>query len=264
MSTSGSSARLPALFVGHGSPMNTLEDNRYTRAWRELGARLPRPRAILMVSAHWLTRGTALHVGARPPTIHDFRGFPPELFAMQYPAPGLPALYDEVAAALAPTTLLRDEEWGLDHGAWSILVHLFPKADVPVVQLSLDVDLDARGHYALGQRLTGLRERGILVMGSGNIVHNLAAFRAPGAELGFDWARRFDGQIVEALTSRQHERLVTIETQGMDARLSVPTPDHYWPLLYVAGASRADEPGEVCVSDPAPGAVSMTSWMTGT
>lgn len=255
--------RQPVLFIGHGSPMNTLQDTAFTRAWRAIGASLVKPRAILMVSAHWLTHGTALHMPRQPKTIHDFRGFPPELFAFQYPAPGFPELYEPLAAALAPVAVLRDEQWGLDHGAWSILAHLFPNADVPVAQLSMDVDLDEDGHYALGEKLRALRDQGVLIIGSGNVVHNLAMMRTPAGGPAYDWADRFNSYIREGLTTRDHSRLTDYISFGPDAALSVPTPEHYWPLLYIAGASMADEPQAVCIDDPSPGAISMMSWRAG-
>ncbi len=171
--------RMPALFIGHGSPMNTLLNTEVTRAWRTIGMSLPRPRAVLMISAHWLSRGSAMHMSAKPETIHDFGGFPAELFAFQYPAQGYPQLYEPLSSALAPTPLIKDDQWGLDHGAWSILAHLFPDADVPVVQLGMDIALDASGHYALGEKLQTLREQDILIIGSGNVVHNLGMLRNP-------------------------------------------------------------------------------------
>lgn len=256
-------ARMPAVFIGHGSPMNTLWDNTYTRAWRAIGEALPRPRAILMVSAHWLTRGIGFHVSSKPKTIHDFGRFPPELFAYQYPAPGAPELLDEIQSALAPLEVVADDEWGLDHGAWSILAHLYPNADVPVAQLSMDVGLDAEGHFAIGEKLRPLRDRGVLIIGSGNIVHNLSMMRAPDGGPQYDWAERFDGAIVKALLARDSQSLTHFEAQGHDAQMAVPTAEHYWPLLYVAGAGYPDERSAICIEDPTPGAVSMTSWITG-
>lgn len=254
---------MPALFIGHGSPMNTLLNTEVTRTWRAIGESLPRPRAILMISAHWLSHGTALHMNPQPVTIHDFGGFPKELFAFEYPARGYPELYESLAAALSPTSVIRDHQWGLDHGAWSVLAHLFPKADVPVAQLSMDVSLDAAGHYALGVQLQALREQDILILGSGNIVHNLAMFRPGSEHTTYDWAIRFNAYVRDALLERQHDRLADFSTIAADAKLSVPTAEHYWPLLYIAGASRTDEINTVCVDDPKPGAISMLSWRTG-
>ena len=256
-------SRMPTLFIGHGSPMNTLLDTEVTRTWRAIGESLPRPRAILMISAHWLSRGTALHMNVQPETIHDFGGFPAELFAFQYPAPGYPELYEPLAASLAPVPLLRDDQWGLDHGAWSILAHLFPKADIPVVQLSMDVGLDEAGHYALGQKLQQLREQQVLVIGSGNVVHNLSMMRTASGGPAYDWADRFNTHVRGALLERQHDRLIDLRAVAADARLSVPTPEHYWPLLYIAGASQADDTSTICVDDRSPGAISMLSWRSG-
>jgi 4,5-DOPA dioxygenase extradiol len=230
------SPTLPAVFVGHGSPMNALERNRYTEAWRRLGESLPRPRAILCVSAHWYVRGTRVTAEARPRTIHDFGGFPRALFEVQYPAPGDPALAAEVRDRLAPAAVELDESWGLDHGTWSVLVHMFPAAEVPVLQLAIDRSRPAAFHYELGARLAPLRAAGVLVLGSGNLVHNLQAYAwdRPAAE-PYDWAQRFEAEVRRRLDRGEHAPLIAYETLGADARLAVPTPDHYLPFLYVIG-----------------------------
>lgn len=239
-----STPRLPALFIGHGSPMNALEDNRFTRHLGALGARLDgdlRPRAILVVSAHWLTRGTFVQAGARPETIHDFGGFPPALFEMRYAAPGAPELARETAA-LAPGAATT-EDWGLDHGAWTILHHIFPQADIPVYQLSIDYGRSMQYHYELAARLVSLREKGVLIVGSGNVVHNLPeSFAAMSRDdsTPASWAVEFDEWVRSALLARKDESLLRFETHPA-ARRAVPTPDHYIPLLYTLGVSKKDE-----------------------
>jgi 4,5-DOPA dioxygenase extradiol len=230
---------MPVVFFGHGSPMNTLDRNRYTDAWRKIGESIPSPRAIVCVSAHWYTEGTAATAMGLPRTIHDFYGFPQALFDVQYPAPGDPDLAVRLRELLAPVDVALDDSWGLDHGTWSVLKHVYPRADVPVVQLSIDGTQPPQFHYDIARRLAPLRDEGILVAGSGNVVHNLRLMR-PGAQ-AFDWAVRFNESIRAALASRDHATLVDFEKLGADARLSVPTPEHYLPLLYIAGLQREDE-----------------------
>ena len=243
----GSTAkRMPAIFFGHGSPMNTLANNRYTQTWARLGAATGKPKAILAISAHWYTRGTAVTAMAKPKTIHDFYGFPQELFAVEYPAPGDPGLAARVRELLAPTEVSLDQSWGLDHGTWSVLKHAFPGADVPVVQLSIDAMRPAAFHFALGTRLSPLRDEGILIAGSGNVVHNLRMMGRDGGA-PYDWAVRFDEYVRDALTTKQYDRLIEYHEAGKDARLSVPTPEHYLPLLYVLGAQRPDETASIAV-----------------
>lgn len=222
--------------------MNTLARNRYTEAWRAFGESVPRPRAILCVSAHWYTHGTAVTAMERPETIHDFYGFPQALFDVQYPAPGDPALAARVRDVLAPVDVELDRQsWGLDHGAWSVLVHAFPAADVPVVQLSIDANQPPRFHYDLGRALAPLRDDGILVAASGNVVHNLRLMSRRDGAPPFDWAVRFNDRVRGALERREHDALIDYAAGGEDAALAVPTPEHYLPLLYVAGAAAADE-----------------------
>ena len=254
-------SRMPALFIGHGSPMNALERNRYTEAWRALGAALPKPKAVLCISAHWLTRGLAVTAMPMPRTIHDFGGFPRELSALQYPAPGDAALAARVAELLAPTPVAQDQSWGLDHGAWSVLVHLFPQADVPVVQLSLDANQPASFHYALGQRLGTLRDEGVLILGSGNVVHNLGRIDWNGG--AYDWATRFNDWARARIERGEHAALIAWQAQGEDARLAIPTPEHYWPLLPVLGAQRADEPAQLLVDGIEMGSISMLALRVG-
>jgi 4,5-DOPA dioxygenase extradiol len=255
---------MPALFVGHGNPMNALQDNAYTRGWRALGAALPRPRAILVVSAHWYLPGTRVTAMPSPRTIHDFGGFPRALHEVSYPAPGDPVLARRVRELLTPVGVALDLAWGLDHGTWSVLLHLFPAADVPVVQLSLDETRPPSFHSELGRRLGPLRDEGVLVLGSGNLVHNLHAYawgRHPAEPL--DWAVRFERRVRELLSAGDAAPLVEYESLGQDALLSVPTPEHYLPLLYVLGLRRAGEPVAYPVEGVDGGSVSMLSVRIG-
>jgi 4,5-DOPA dioxygenase extradiol len=250
------SDRQPAVFIGHGSPMNTLDDNVWTRAWRAFGERTPRPRAVLCVSAHWYIRGTAVTAMPRPRTIHDFGGFPQALFDVQYPAPGDPVLAAEVAELLAPLDVPADTSWGLDHGTWSILAHMFPSADVPVVQLAIDGTRPERYHLEVGRLLSPLRDAGVLVMGSGNIVHNLGRIDF-GATEPFDWTVRFDGHVQRAIEHRD-DALVAYR-EHPDGLLAAPTPEHYLPLLYVAGARHDDDELTVMTDGYDAGSLSMRS-----
>lgn len=251
---------MPVIFFGHGNPMNAIEDNRYARAWRELGRRLPRPRAILAVSAHWYVPGRLVTGNAFPPTIHDFGGFPRKLYEMQYPAPGDPALAHRVIELLQPYGVQSDESWGLDHGTWAVLCHVYPNADVPVVQLSIDERLPGRAHYEIGARLRALRDEGVTIVASGNVVHNLHAFAGGRhAAQPFDWAQRFEARTRELLVSRRHEPLIEYESMGEDALLSAPTPDHFLPLLYAMGASGTDDDVTFPVEGIDGGSVSMLS-----
>lgn len=260
-STSRSATPMPAAFIGHGTPMNALEDNRYTRAWREFGDSVPRPRAILMVSAHWYTRGTAVTAMPAPSTIHDFYGFPDELFAVRYDAPGLPDLADQVAEIAKPRHVGADHGgWGLDHGAWSVLVHAFPDATIPVVQLSVDASMAHDEHLALGAALAPLREQGVLIIGSGNIVHNLSAMNPRAGDAGYDWARRFDDAARAHLLEQPTE---VAELAGHpDFAAAAPTPDHYLPMLYVAGLA-GTEPLQPLVDGYEFGSLSMSSYTLG-
>jgi 4,5-DOPA dioxygenase extradiol len=232
---------MPAVFVGHGNPMNALSHNAYTAAWSSIGAGLPKPKAILCISAHWYLPRTAVTSMSKPRTIHDFGGFPRELYEVQYPAPGSPELAAETADLLSPFAVW-DTDWGLDHGTWSVLVHIFPDADIPVVQLSIDETQEAMWHYEIAKRLTSLRDKGVLILGSGNIVHNLHAYSwgKHNAE-PYDWAVRFENEVREALSSGNIAPLIDYEKLGRDALLSIPTPDHYLPFLYVLAQRRDDE-----------------------
>ena len=255
---------MPAAFIGHGSPMNALESNRFTTAWRNFGQTVPRPRAILVISAHWYINATAVTAMPSPRTIHDFYGFPRELFEVQYPAPGLPELAEEVSDVVKPTWVGADmDSWGIDHGTWSVLVHAFPDASIPVVQLAINANSPAEYHLQLGARLAPLRERGVLVVGSGNIVHNLAGIDPTQPEDGFAWAKRFDDSAREQLTHSPADVLGL--AAHPDYATAVPTPDHFIPMLYFAGlAGAAPVPGssvDALVTGFTYGSLSMTSYV---
>ncbi|MEP6945801.1 MAG: 4,5-DOPA dioxygenase extradiol [Acidobacteriota bacterium] len=255
---------MPAIFIGHGNPMNALASNAYTQAWAEIGRVIPRPKAVLCVSAHWYVPAVGVTAMERPKTIHDFGGFPPELFAFEYPAPGSPELAERVNELLGGDVILDTVRWGLDHGTWSVLCHLFPEADIPVVQLSIDETKPAEWHYRLAKELGPLRDEGILIVGSGNIVHNLHAY-AWGQEVAgpLDWALRFETAARKLMIAGEHDALINYELMGKDAHLSAPTPDHYLPLLYVLAQQREGD----AVTFPAEGfdggSISMLSVRVG-
>jgi 4,5-DOPA dioxygenase extradiol len=257
------SDRLPALFFGHGNPMNALLQNAYTAAWSTIGRNIPRPRAVLAISAHWYIPATMVTAVEKPRTIHDFGGFPRELYRVQYPAPGHPELASQLVNLLSPIVNL-DHHWGLDHGTWSVLCHVFPEADIPTIQLSIDETKPPAFHYELGKRLAPLRDQGILIFGSGNLVHNLHAY-AWGQHFvePMDWAVRFELEARNHLLARVHMPLIEYESMGRDAQLSVPTPDHYLPLLYVIATQDAGEPVSFPVEGVDGGSVSMLSVQVG-
>jgi 4,5-DOPA dioxygenase extradiol len=254
----------PAIFFGHGNPMNALQRNAYTEAWSRLGKSLPRPVAILSISAHWFVPQTGVTVTTAPRTIHDFGGFPRELYQVKYPAPGDPELARRVQKLLAPVAVNLDESWGLDHGTWSVLCHVYPQADIPIVQLSIDETQPAAFHYEIGRRLAPLRGEGVLIVGSGNLVHNLHAYawgRHPVDP--FDWAVRFEQQVREMLLAGEHTPLIDYEKLGRDAMLSIPTPDHYLPLLYAVATRQEREQITFPVEGVDGGSISMLSVRVG-
>ena len=254
-------AVMPAAFFGHGNPMNALETNRYTEAWRTFGRSVPRPRAILVVSAHWYINATAVTAMSQPRTIHDFYGFPKRLFDVQYEAPGLPELADEIADVVHPMWVGADiDSWGIDHGTWSVLVHAFPDADIPVVQLSINADKPFDYHFELGAKLAPLRRRGVLIVASGNVVHNLRGMDRSLTDTGYDWAKRFDEQAEQLMLD--HPTAVTRLDEHRDFAHAVPTPDHFIPLLYLAGLAgeAGDRPTDVLIHGYAYGSLSMTAY----
>ena len=254
-------APMPIVFLGHGSPMNAIEDNDFRRSWQNLGKHLPRPKAILCVSAHWETRGVYVTSSEHPETIHDFGGFPKALFAVRYPAPGSPALAHRVAGLIDGARVHLDPERGLDHGAWSVLGPMYPEADIPIVQLSLAVLKPGAWHYDLAKALSPLRDEGVLVVGSGNIVHNLRMYRFNDST-PYDWALRFDEDVAERISAGRHDGLLGYETLGSDALLSIPTPEHYLPLLYVLALQREGETVSF-FNDEVTSAISMRSVLIG-
>lgn len=254
---------MPAAFIGHGSPMNTLEANRFTAAWREFGKSLPRPRAILAISAHWFINGTALTAMSQPRVIHDFYGFPKALFDFQYPAAGAPQVAEEIADLLKPSYVALDfDSWGLDHGTWSVLAHVFPKADIPVLQLSINAGENFSYHFELGKKLAQLRERGILVIGSGNVVHNLRQLDWNLKDQAFDWAEDFDAEVKAVMTTKP-ENLANV-TKHPAYSIAVPTAEHFLPLAYLAGLFAASgQPSKVLVEGGSMGSITMTSYVIG-
>jgi 4,5-DOPA dioxygenase extradiol len=258
------SGLMPAVFFGHGNPMNAILRNGYTDRWRLIGERIARPKAILAISAHWFVPGTGVTVSISPRTIHDFGGFPRELYQVRYPAPGDPELARRVQQLLAPLPVDLDSSWGLDHGTWSVLRHVYPEADVPVVQLSIDESQPASAHFEIGRRLTPLRNEGVLIVGSGNIVHNLHAY-AWGRHMPdpYDWAVQFETQAREMIVAGEYRPLIEYEKLGREALLSIPTPDHYLPLLYVIATRQDSETIGFPVQGVDGGSISMLSVQVG-
>lgn len=261
-SSFGSTDLMPVLLVGHGSPMNAIEDNIFSRTWVELGKTLPKPEAILSISAHWETGGVFVTAMKQPRTIHDFGGFPQELFNVQYPAPGNPELAGETKSTIHTTAAGLDQGWGLDHGTWSILKRMYPAADIPVIQLSLDYSQPAKFHYELGRELAPLRKKGVMIMGSGNLVHNLRMVAwdkldEPG--FGYDWAIEANEKMKKFILSGDHNSLINYRAQGKAFDLSIPTPEHFLPLLYALGLKEEKEQLEFFNDKPVAGSLSMTS-----
>jgi 4,5-DOPA dioxygenase extradiol len=254
-----STAKMPVLFVGHGSPMNAIEDTPFSREWKRLGATLPKPSAILCVSAHWETNGTFITAMDRPKTIHDFGGFPQELFDVQYPAKGAPVLAEETKKQVHKTSVGLDQEWGLDHGCWSILKHLYPKADVPVIQLSLDYTKAGDWHYELAKELMQLRSKGVLIIGSGNIVHNLRNIDWRNPENGYDWAIEANTKVKNLILSGDHKQLINYKSLGKSFEMAVPTPEHYLPLLYALGLKEGNDKVSFFNDKAVMGSLTMTS-----
>ena len=241
MNENSSTSKMPVLFIGHGNPMNALYDNPFTRSLNKLGKEIPKPKAVLVVSAHWLTHGTFVHSSPAPKTIHDFGGFPKELFAVEYHAPGSPEMAKQTKENIHSTTVHLDTDWGLDHGAWTILKHIYPLADVPVFQLSIDANKPTQYHYDLAKQLASLRNKGVLIIGSGNIVHNLGRVSWEDSTAKYDWSIEFDEKVKSYLTNHQHQELIDYEKMGNAALLSVPTNDHYLPMIYAIALQEKNE-----------------------
>ena len=260
------SGPMPVLFLGHGSPMNALDDNQFVQGWKKTARSLPKPRAVLCISAHWETNGTLVTAMEKPPTIHDFAGFPKELFEVEYNAPGSPELASETIKAITKTTVAPDEKWGLDHGCWSLLKQMYPAADIPVVQLSLDRTMPAQYHYDLARELGSLRRKGVLIIGSGNIVHNLQMIaweKIEEPEYGFDWALEADAAIKKLILAGSHKKLIDYKSQGKAFELAIPTPEHYLPLLYVLALAEENEPVSLFNDKAVMGSLTMTSVKIG-
>jgi 4,5-DOPA dioxygenase extradiol len=254
---------MPVVFIGHGSPMNALEANEFSLAWQELGKSIPRPKAILCISAHWETSGTQVTAMEKPATIHDFGGFPPELYQVRYPAPGSVWLTGLLQSMTLNTTIGPDQTWGLDHGCWSVLAHMYPPADVPVVQLSLDFTKTTHAHYALGRELSALRSRQVLILGSGNMVHNLHRLEVRGdinQPFGFDWAIEANELFKKLINENRHEELIDYPALGKAVQQAVPTPEHYLPMLYILALQGADEQVTYFNDTPVAGSLTMTSF----
>jgi 4,5-DOPA dioxygenase extradiol len=259
-------ARMPVLFLGHGSPMNAIEENEFVRGFREIGRTIPKPFAILCVSAHWETQGTFVTAMEKPETIHDFGGFPRELYEVQYPAPGSPELAEETRQLVKTKEIGLDQKWGLDHGCWSVVKHLYPKADVPVIQMSLDYSKDAQYHYDLARELASLRAKGVLIVGSGNMVHNLrmvAWDKLNADDYGYDWALEANNKMKNFILSGDHQQLVNFKSQGRAFEMAIPTPEHYLPLLYTLALKEKNEIVDLFNDKAVGGSLTMTSVKIG-
>ncbi|MGI6192132.1 MAG: 4,5-DOPA dioxygenase extradiol [Christensenellales bacterium] len=251
---------MPALFVGHGSPMNAIEDNNYTRTWKNIAQSIPKPEVILSVSAHWYTKGTRIMNEEKPRTVYDMYGFPEELYRVKYHTAGSPEMAKAVKELISRDSKY-DNSWGIDHGTWSVLVHMYPDRDIPVFQISIDADASPEEHYKIGRELRTLREQGVLIFGTGNIVHNLRLVDWHKANKGFDWAYEFDEYIYENILNKNHENILKYEELGRISRLAVPTPEHFDPLLYVLGASYEDDKISVYNQSCELGSLTMTAYL---
>lgn len=260
-STMSNTGKMPVLFLGHGSPMNAIEENEFVQNFRKLGQELTRPNAILCISAHWETRGTFVTAMQNPPTIHDFGGFPQALFDVQYPAPGSPELAQETKNIITKTEVGLDEKWGLDHGAWSVIKHLYPNADIPVIQMSIDYTQSPKYHYELAQQLNKLRHKGVLIIGSGNMVHNLrmVAWNKLNEEYAYDWATEANEKMKSFILNNDHNSLINFRSQGKAFDLAIPTPEHYLPLLYTLALKEDNEKVTLFNDKPVAGSLTMTS-----
>ena len=258
----GNTQQMPVLFLGHGSPMNAIEDNEFSRKWEEIGKTLPKPEAVLCISAHWETRGTFVTAMLKPATIHDFGGFPQTLFDVQYPAPGSPVLAAGTKNIITKTEVGLDEKWGLDHGCWSVVRHLYPKADIPVIQMSLDYYQTPQYHYDIAKELATLRKKGVLIIGSGNMVHNLGMVvwaKLNSEEYGYDWAIEANEKMKKNILSDDHNQLINYKSQGKAYNMAIPTPEHYLPLLYALALKEKNEKLILFNDKIVAGSLSMTS-----
>jgi len=256
----------PVLFIGHGSPMNGIEHNEFSNHWAQLGKTLPQPKAVLVVSAHWLTRGSYITAMENPKTIHDFGGFPKELFEVQYPAKGNPALAEETTKLITNTELHLDHEWGLDHGTWTVVRHMYPEANIPVLQFSIDYEKPPQYHYDLAKQLLSLRKKGVLIIGSGNMVHNLRMIawdKLQESEYGFDWALEINQIFKDKIVSKNHQDLIDYQKLGSAAKLAIPTPDHYYPLLYTLALQEDNDEVSFFNDKAVGGSLTMTSVKIG-
>lgn len=257
---------MPILFIGHGSPMNGIEDNEFSNRWKAMAKEIPTPKAVLVVSAHWFTKGTSITAMDFPKTIHDFGGFPDALFQVQYPAPGNAALAKETASMIQTTHVELDHDWGLDHGTWTVIRHMYPEANIPVLQLSIDYTKDPSFHYALAKELYHLRKKGVLIIGSGNMVHNLrmvAWDKLEGPAYGYDWALQMNQTFKDLILNKEHELLIHYNRLGKEAMLAIPTPEHYLPLLYTLGLQSKDDTVSFFNDKPVGGSLTMTSVKIG-
>lgn len=259
----GGTEIMPVLFLGHGSPMNAIEDNEYSRTWEEIGKTLAKPKVIICISAHWETKGTFVTAMQKPPTIHDFGGFPQALFEVQYPAPGSPDLARETKSIITKAEIGLDEKWGLDHGCWSVVKHLYPKADIPVIEMSLDYYQSPQYHYDMAKELSSLRKKGVLIIGSGNMVHNLGMVawnKLNSEEYGYDWAIEANEQMKKFILLDDHKQLINFRSQGKAYNLAIPTPEHYLPLLYALALKEENETVTLFNDKLVAGSLSMTSF----